>query len=202
MPVTVTSDPSATLEVGQPWPITLQVTDIDGAATSATVAVVVTSPAAGTTTPTVTALDTTGAYRAVPTVTSAGRWTAVITVSGAATGTASVTAWVASVVTAAGMPTAADVRAYVGDTSADDTELGGVLAAEAAAQRARCQVPAAYPPDLREALLRRCARNLAARRVPVASFTAFEGGGTSTRVPARDPEIRRLEAPYRRYVVG
>lgn len=63
-------------------------------------------------------------------------------------------------------------------------------------------MPAAYPADLREALLRRVARNLAARAVPVASFTAFDGGATSTRVPGRDPEVRRLEAPHLRLSVG
>ena len=65
-----------------------------------------------------------------------------------------------------------------------------------------CRIPAAYPADLGEALCRRVARNLAARSVPVASFSAFEGGGTVTRVPQRDAEVARLEGPYRRLVVG
>lgn len=97
--------------------------------------------------------------------------------------------------------TITQMRAYLGDTSADDAEIAGAILAERHAQAARCRIDR-YGPDLLEALKRRVARNLAARRVPVASFTAFDGGSTSTRVPAQDPEIRRLEAPYRRLTVG
>jgi hypothetical protein len=97
--------------------------------------------------------------------------------------------------------TVVQMRAYLGDTSADDAELAGAILAERHAQAARCRIDR-YGPDLLEALKRRVARNLAARRVPVASFTAFDGGSTSTRVPTQDPEIRRLEAPYRRISVG
>jgi len=201
MPATATTSTCTDLDVGDEWLIGVQVIDDAGTPISATVSVLVTPPSGGTAAP--TAIQTsTGYYLARHTIALAGRHVAVVTVSGTAVAAVPFTAHATAVVTAAGMPSVADVRAYIGDTSADDTELGGVLAAEAAAQRARCRVPAAYPADLREALLRRCARNLAARRVPVASFTAFEGGGTSTRVPARDPEINRLEAPHRRYDVG
>lgn len=107
--------------------------------------------------------------------------------------------------TETGTPDVEDVAAYLGETSATEDEMAGALAAETAAQSRVCRVPAdpeALSADLREALLRRVARNLAARSVPVATFTSFEGGASSTRVPASDPEVRRLEAPWRRLVVG
>ena len=102
------------------------------------------------------------------------------------------------------LPTTDDLSGPGGylKTSASLTELEGALAAETAAQAARCRVTP-YTDDLREALMRRVARNLAARAIPVATWTSFEGGGgASTRVPTSDPEIARLEAPYRRLVVG
>lgn len=100
-----------------------------------------------------------------------------------------------------GNPTLVELREYLGQTSVTDTELGSALRAEQTAQNARCRVDP-YSPDLHEALCRRVARNLAARRVPVAQYSSFEGGATTTRVPATDPEIRRLEAPYRRRPLG
>lgn len=94
------------------------------------------------------------------------------------------------------------LRTYLGDTSETDQLLLDALAAERVAQADRCRVDR-YTEALREALLRRVARNLAARAIRVASFTSFEGGGgASQRVPQTDPEIRRLEGPYRRRTVG
>ena len=100
------------------------------------------------------------------------------------------------------VPTIGEVQEYLGETSYGLSDIVGALVAEQAAQAARCKLPTVYPDDLREALLRRVARNLAARSIPVATFTSFEGGGTSSRVPTVDPEILRLEAPYRRLTVG
>lgn len=97
--------------------------------------------------------------------------------------------------------TVAQMRGYLVDTSADDGEIADALDAERFAQASRCRIDT-YTPDLLQALKRRVARNLAARRVPVATFTAFDGGQTSQRVPANDAEVRRLEAPYRRLTVG
>lgn len=114
---------------------------------------------------------------------------------GASTNTFNISATLASVVSLA------DIRAYLTDSTADDATLTSALTAERAAQARSCRVDD-YGPDLREALLRRVARNLAARAVPVASYTSFDGGGTAVRVPSRDPEVRRLEAPYRRVSVG
>lgn len=201
MPAHATTDTSVDLEVGDEWLIGVQVVDDDGTPITATVAVAVTTPNGGTVTPTAVE-DATGEYLARTTLALAGRYVATVTVSGAAVGVVPFTAYAGTTTPASGMPTTAEVLDYLGDTSHDTDTLTAALAAEAAAQRARCNVPAVYPADLREALLRRVARNLAARSVPVASFSAFDGGVTSTRVPGHDPEVRRLEAPYRRMVVG
>lgn len=201
MPVRATTDKSVTLDVGDEWVIGVLVTDHDGQATEATVAVAVTTSAGGSANPTASA-DDTGYYRAYYTVAAAGRHIAQVTVSGDVIGVVTFTAWVGEATPASLMPDLSDVKTYLDDVSESDAQLQDVLDAEAAAQRARCSVPAVYPADLREALLRRVARNLAARRVPVAQFSSFEGGSTVTRVPMLDAEIVRFEAPYRRRRVG
>jgi hypothetical protein len=200
MPVESWTQISQTLDVGDAWGIGVLVTDDDGYASSATVTVQVTLPDGTTTTPAATE-DPTGAYLAEHTLTLPGRHLAVVTVSGTVVGVVPSTVWAAEV-TAGGVPDMSEVRAYLGDTSEDDATIADALAAETAAQRARCRIPAVYPADLAQALKRRVARNLAARAVPVASFTSFEGGGTSSRVPTRDAEISRLEGPYAKRVFG
>ena len=188
-----------TYTLGALVPLTFAVYDPDGdyvAPDSATLTV--TLPDGTTTSPTLVN-DDTGIYTYdYPTV-QVGPHSAVFVATGANGGTIE-DVWL---VTATGLTvvTVDDVRGYLGDTSASDDTLAGVLAAEQAAQAARCRLDPTNA-DLREALLRRCARNLAARSVPVASFTSFEGGATSTRVPTSDPEIARLEAPYKRLPVG
>lgn len=97
--------------------------------------------------------------------------------------------------------TLTDLRAYLGATSATDDDLTAALHAERTAQAQRCRIDP-YNPALREALMRRVAVNLAARSVPVASFSSFDGGVTTTRAPGRDPVVARLEAPYRKLVCG
>jgi hypothetical protein len=101
-------------------------------------------------------------------------------------------------------PTTGDVETYLGDTSYTTEELGLALAAEKAAQAARCRVPAddaAWPADLVEALCRRVARNLALRGIPLAVLQGDAEVG-SLIPPGRDPEVRRLEGPHRRITVG
>ena len=132
-----------------------------------------------------------------PTLT--GRYVATFTATGDHAGAATVTFDVDPLTLA--FVTADELRSYLGSTSATDSELLEVLRAERAAQAQRCRIDP-YTYELREALLRRVARNLAARAVPVATFTSFDGGATSTRVPQVDAEVRRLEGPYRRLAVG
>jgi hypothetical protein len=55
--------------------------------------------------------------------------------------------------------------------------------------------------DLREALLRRVAANLARRQL--GPLPGPQGDSeTPAIVPARDPEVRRLEGPWRKTTVG
>jgi hypothetical protein len=98
------------------------------------------------------------------------------------------------------MPALGDVKGYLGDTSTNDEVLQDALDAETAAQMGVCTLPAVYPLDLREALLRRVARNLALRGIPLAVLQGDAETGNLT-LPGRDPEVRRLEAPHRKVVV-
>lgn len=117
------------------------------------------------------------------------------------------------------MPTPPDldaVLAYLGETDADaerQETIAGALATEIVNQRNAVRKsafgtdpeppadPVAYPVDLAEAVCRRVARNLALRNIPLAVLQSdAEGGPTTT--PGKDPEIRRLEGPYRRLPSG
>lgn len=100
--------------------------------------------------------------------------------------------------------TLADVKAYLGTTSVPDATITAALAAEAAAQAAVVQATyiAAANAAVEEALKRRVARNLAMRGQPLAVLAAEFDGGSAQVLPGRDPEVRRLEAPFRRLVLG
>ncbi|WP_395691793.1 hypothetical protein [Nocardioides sp.] len=98
--------------------------------------------------------------------------------------------------------TVTDVRNYLGASVAawSDEDLELALRAEGAAQDARCRYPTEEPAyDLREALCRRVAVNLARRGLPL-GMQATEVG--AARLSTTDPEIRRLEQPYRKVLVG
>lgn len=94
-------------------------------------------------------------------------------------------------------PTASELMEYVQDTS-DLHEIEAALIAETAAQAAVCRVDP-YTEDLAEALRRRVARNLAMRNLPLGIQM---NEMTSTRVAINDPDVKRLEAPYRRWVIA
>lgn len=109
-------------------------------------------------------------------------------------------------------PTVEEVTAYLGDESSYTSEaVAAALAAEIVAQSAVVKFPAdpelpadpsPYPADLAEALCRRVQRLLNMRALPLGyQSSASEFGTITTRVGA-DPEIRRLEAPHRKLVVG
>lgn len=88
------------------------------------------------------------------------------------------------------------VKAYLGTAATQwaDPELTRTLAVETLAQSRRLRVPSPRPADLDEALLRRVSRNLALRKLPLGiAVSEIE----ATRVGARDPEITRLEGPYK-----
>lgn len=193
----------ATGDVGDTWRAWLRVTDNDGVWSAAdTVTVSVTLPAGTAATGTATTDTTVGLYLLEYDLTAAGRHTFVVTATSAEFGDDVIAFTVDSRQTSGSVPTLGDLLVYLGDdNSHSGQEVQDALDAETQAQARRCRIPADYPADLSEALKRRVARNLAARSVPVASFTSFEGGATSTRVPMSDPEITRLEAPFRRLVV-
>jgi hypothetical protein len=100
-----------------------------------------------------------------------------------------------------GAVTLANVQTYLREWSWTDPEITAALNAEAAAQRAKVKASALFLDDVREALLRRVARNLAMRSVPLAVLTGDGESGAQV-LPGRDPEVRRLEGPYRKLAFG
>ncbi len=184
------------LEVGDVWEFGLTV-DI-----SATVAVSVTNPSGTTSTPAPVVVE--GEVQISVPLLEEGRYLAVVTVTTDAV--PDVTAFTVYAETPGGVvPDYAAVKKYldsVGETSYEADDIQGALTAESAAQRRACKIPDNYPPDLGEALCRRVARNLAARQVPIAQITSFDGGQQVSRVPAWDNEVRRLEGPYLKAVLA
>lgn len=188
-------------DVGDELLISHEVRDHDGdLVNAATVVLTVTLPDLTTVTPTVTTPpERTGVYEATYTLVAPGRhlfeWQTTDP------DTASSEALFA--VEPGALPTVPEVREYLG-SSADqwtEPELAGALAAETAAQARVCRVGAPYPADLSEALMRRVARNLALRSLPLAVLQGDAETG-NTMLPGRDPEVRRFEAPYRKVTVG
>jgi len=199
MTIRARSGQSALLSVGSGWLLDLETLDVDGTLVDAAPTVVITLPAGGTAAPAFTAAGA-GWYRLTYVVATAGRYVArVITADDAA----DFAAFVAAATTAAGMPLVGDVATYLreGAASWDTADLQDALDAEVAAQQARCGVRAVYPADLRQALLRRVQRNLAMRQLPLAVLQGDAESGVTV-LPGSDPEVRRLEAPYRRLVIG
>lgn len=115
-------------------------------------------------------------------------------------------AFVTGVTTGAGLPTYADLDTYlggVGEHSWSDADLTESLDVESAQQRRVCRIPAAYPADLRDALLRRAARRLEMKRQLTEQPRTDSDFGTPALIPpGRDSEIRRLETPFRKLTIG
>lgn len=198
MTVYAKSSASTTLPIGGVWEISVCVSDADGEPIAVAPIVTVTLPGGSTSAPTAEDQGD-GTWRALYTVGTAGRYVARVVSAGY--GAADFTTYVTATVPSAGMPDLAAADAYLGDNSWTDDEIEDALDAEAAAQRSVCDIPAAYPDDLRQALLRRVARNLSMRKLPLAVLAGDAENG-STVLPGRDPEVRRLEAPFRKMVVG
>lgn len=194
MPVTANTWTTVHAPVGDVWLIGVDVTDANGQRVSQTPVVTVTLPDGTTALPTVELLST-GCYRASYTLAAAGRYVANAVATGY--GVAQFAAFTDAVTPASGMPVVGHVSAYLGKHSWSTPDLQDALDAEASAQRSVCAVPAAYPPDLRNALLRRVARNLAMRPLPLAVLRGdAEAGDPNILPPGSDPEVRRLEKPY------
>lgn len=188
-------------DVGDELLVTHVVRDLDGVLTdAASVTLTVTLPDLTTEQPSVTNPET-GHYEVAYTLTQAGRYVFAWQTTDPDTAEASAV----EAVEPDGLPTVPDVQAYMEDAALqwNAAQLTEALEAETAAQRRICRVGAVYPADLREALLRRVARNLAMRAIPLAVLTGdAEQGGSNLTLPGRDPEVRRLEAPHRKVVIG
>ena len=105
------------------------------------------------------------------------------------------------------LTTAQDVLdwAEIPPGAVDPLIVQAVLDGEQAAQALACRVPfnpAELPADLRLALLRRCARTLAARDVPLGVITGLGDGSSPSTLANFDAETRRLEKPHRRLFAG
>ena len=98
------------------------------------------------------------------------------------------------------IPDAAAIVTYLARNGmvVDEETVEPVLQAEAALQAAACRVDP-YEAPLAEALRRRVLRSFAMQSVPLGIQVGEFG---STRIGSIDPEVRRLEAPYRRLVCG
>lgn len=186
MSVRACSDTSVVRAEGGVWDISVV------AETAPTVTI---TPPSGTPAPAI--VGTPGWWMTVVLLDEPGRWVAHVAAAGG--GAADFTAWVGTIVPASGMPDRDALSVYIGDHSYSDAELDDALAAEAAAQRRRCRIPAVYEADLANALKRRAMRNLFMRRLPLALPQGDAETGMSM-LPADDPEVRRLERPYRKMV--
>jgi hypothetical protein len=193
---------SAMAAVGEAWELDLSTWDAStGEPTSAvTPTVTITDPSGATSAPVPVAGSDTGNWSVIVTVGTAGRWVAHLSTPEDA---ADAAVYVLGPTTAAGMPTVADCAAYLAEVASSwsTTAITDAFNAERSAQRDKCGERNPYPDSLREALLRRVARNLAMRRLPLAMAGGDADGGPAI-IPGNDPEVRRLERPYRRLVIG
>lgn len=205
MAATATTPAAGQLDVGDTWLLGVEVRDdsppAKGAAklVDATVAVTVTRPD-DTTAGLAVTRDNLGQYSASYVLLAAGRHFAVASVSGTVV---SVVTYAVTAFAPGKPPTVTDVRAYLDESGAkwSDPELQEVLDAERVNQAKLCVIDAVFPPDLRQALLRRCMRALALRSLPLAMPQGDAETGPQI-LPGRDPEVKRLEAPHRRVVVA
>lgn len=205
MPVNDLTSTSRDLTVGSLWDLTVLVLDADGDTVSVTPALAVELPDGTAGTAPAAETLTAGVYRFQYPVTVPGRHLGTVTAAGY--GNRVFVAW-AHLPTGAGqLPTVDDVDAYLTSGSGahdwSDDDLAGALAAEETAQRRLCRVGPVYPADLREALLRRVQRNLALRSNALAVVRGdSESGDPAQFLPGADPEVRRLERPYRKLPIG
>ena len=97
------------------------------------------------------------------------------------------------------VPDVAAVRLWASVTaqSLTDEQLQQILLAELDLQAQCCVKVDVYPSALAQALLRRCARDISARQLPVGLSADTSGEYAPVRLPSFDVEIERLEAPYR-----
>lgn len=104
-----------------------------------------------------------------------------------------------------GYPVLADIRKWTGvpATVLDDDELDRVAGAEQESQYAILLYPAEVelPDAIYQAFLRRVARHLAAKNVPL-GFLGVDAEQGTARLASWDAEVARLERPFVEPVLG
>lgn len=201
----------AELLSGQPWEITVTGTELPTLA--------VTKPDGTTLTPAVVFEQSTdwddqlclpvGTYAYIATVPGAtmvvaGRWLATVSDT---SGVLSVEqAFVTAVTASTDYPDADSLNDWLGGDGAHSftaEELAEEMAVALRKQRGRCRVPAAMPPELREAAHRRAARLLYMRRQLTAEPRTDGDFDTPAFLPpGRDFSTRELESGYLRTPMG
>ena len=184
-------------ELGQLWQFAIESTEAP--------LITVTRPNGTTQNAPVTASAPYGLYVASFLLTLPGRH--IATVSTASIGGLSLACYAIAITLNGGMPDAAAVADWLeaaGGASYTTADIEKELAVEGAAQRRICDVPAAMPEELREALIRRTVRALFMRR-QLTELPRSDGGDFDLAPivpPGRDPEVRRLESPHRKLTMG
>ena len=100
-----------------------------------------------------------------------------------------------------GIPTAAEVRAWIGVSTAQvsDDDLVQILDAEQAIQARLLDVPvdpAAYPDPLARALYRRVQCHLARKNLPLGMLGGDSTEWSPVSLAAWDAEVQRIESSY------
>lgn len=195
--LTPISGDSVELYEGSRWVLVVRVTDDSGSGVETVPSITAVFPDGDTESASSENLGN-GFYRAAVNVGGPGIYVATVLVENYG-----VTAFRANVIGLddpfANMPGLAAVKAYIGATSTGDAVIQDALDAETQAQMDCCRIPVVYPATLGQALKRRVARNLALRRIPLAVLQGDAESGSLT-LPGSDPEVRRLERPYRKLV--
>lgn len=108
-----------------------------------------------------------------------------------------------------GIPTLEQTRTWCGVsvTAVSDEDLLEILDGELDIQARTLRIPddsdtAEYPKALRRSLLRRCQRQLVAKGLPLGMIGDTGGEFGTAYLRSWDPEIRRLEDPYRKVVIA
>lgn len=199
--LTLATPSGVLLHLGGQWTLSVETRDASGYLSGVTTpALLITLPDGTTAAPVFAGGGYAGAWLATYTPTVTGRHLAHASTPEDAV---DVAAYVAGPSTSAQMPTVDDVARYLKAAAASWTqyELQDELDSEFEHQQAKCGVRAVYPRSLRKALLRRVQRALAMRALPLATLQGDADGGGMI-LPGNDPEVRRLEGPYRKLVTG
>lgn len=135
----------------------------------------------------------TGVYEYALALNQAGRWVLSWVTTGPDTAYAE-ELWVSA---PGVLPVLADVKEYLGTAAAkwSDVQIQRALDAQIHSQRHYNEIPADYPEDLWDALMRRIQRHLALRALPLGVQQNDSGAGPLM-LPGKDPWVQSLEEPY------